>query len=247
VLRKLGKQVTVLEGQHRLLPRVTGEIISRFLAVEHRAHGVDIRLATPVQGLEQTQGTVSGVKLADGEVIDCQIVIVGIGIVPSVAPLLAAGANGTNGVDVDAFCRTSLEGVFAIGDCASHANVFADGQAIRLESVQNAVDMAATVAKQLTGTTEPYNSVPWFWSNQFDLRLQTMGLLLGYDQEVIRGDPESRSFSVVYLKEGRVRALDCINATKDYVGGRALVLARATVSPDRLADVSIPLKEIQVH
>ncbi len=246
VLRKLGKQVTVLEAQDRLLPRVTGLALSQFLAEEHRAQGVDIRLATAVQGLEQSRGAVRGVRLTHGELIDCELVIVGIGIVPSVAPLLEAGASGSDGVDVDEFCRTSLQNIFAIGDCARHSNVFANGQSVRLESVQNAVDMAATVAKQLTGTAEPYNSVPWFWSNQYDLRLQTMGLLLGYDEEILRGDPKNRSFSVVYLKSGRVRALDCINATKDYVGGRSLVLARAAVAPERLADVKIPLKEIQI-
>ena len=173
--------------------------------------------------------------------------IVGIGIVPAVDPLLAAGAHGGNGVAVDATCRTSLPDVYAIGDCAAHANTFADGATIRLESVQNANDMATTVARAITGAAEPYDAVPWFWSNQYDLRLQTVGLSTGFDAEVLRGDPGSRSFTVLYLKDGRVVALDCVNATRDYVQGRALIVTGAPVDPAILADTTIPLKEAAAH
>jgi 3-phenylpropionate/trans-cinnamate dioxygenase ferredoxin reductase component len=172
------------------------------------------------------------------------MVIVGIGIVPAVEPLIAAGARGGNGVAVDEHGRTSLPHIFAIGDCAMHANPYAEGLPIRLESVQNANDMATTAARAITGDPEPYNSVPWFWSNQYDLRLQTIGLSAGHDEEVLRGDPGSRSFSVVYCKQGRVVALDCVNATKDYVQGKALVAAGAMIPADRLADASVPLKEL---
>jgi len=245
VLRKLGKHVTIVESQQRLLARVSGAALSQFLETEHRNQGVDVRLSESVSAIEGSAGAVRRVRLASGDAIDCNIAIVGIGIVPSTAPLLAAGARGSDGVDVDPFCRTSLENIFAVGDCARHSNTFADGQPIRLESVQNANDMASTVSKMLTGMPSPYEAVPWFWSNQYDLRLQTMGLSLAHDQEVVRGDPRSRSFSVVYLKDGRVRALDCINATKDYVGGRSLVVSRAVISPERLADATVPLKDMQ--
>jgi 3-phenylpropionate/trans-cinnamate dioxygenase ferredoxin reductase subunit len=171
-------------------------------------------------------------------------VIVGIGVTPAVEPLTAAGAAGRNGVSVDELCRTSLPQVFAIGDCAEHRNRFADGAAIRLESVQNANDQASVVAKALTGEPAAYDAVPWFWSNQFDLRLQTVGLSVGHDATVVRGDPATRAFSVVYLKAGRVVALDCVNATRDYVQGKALVSARAKLSPERLADAATPLKEM---
>ena len=134
--------------------------------------------------------------------------------------------------------------MFAIGDCALHANDFADGLPIRLESVQNASDMATTVAKALTGAPEVYHAVPWFWSNQYDLRLQTVGLSSGHDAEVVRGDPASRAFSTVYLKEGRVVALDCVNMVRDYVDGRALVTAGARIDPARLADTGTRLKEL---
>ncbi|MBW8783077.1 MAG: FAD-dependent oxidoreductase, partial [Novosphingobium sp.] len=171
-------------------------------------------------------------------------VIVGIGIVPAVGPLLAAGAAGANGVDVDEFCRTSLPDVYAIGDCAAFACAYADGTVMRVESVQNANDMATCVAKAVCGDAQPYHAFPWFWSNQYDLRLQTAGLSVGYDQTVVRGDPAQRSFSVVYLKGGRVIALDCVNAVKDYVQGRKLVEARATPEVAQLADAGVALKEL---
>ena len=140
--------------------------------------------------------------------------------------------------------RTSLPDVYAIGDCALHANAFADGAEIRLESVQNANDQATVVAKALTGAPMDYRAIPWFWSNQYDLRLQTAGLSIGFDDAVVRGQPATRSFSVVYLKDGRVIALDCVNATKDYVQGRALVTDGARPDRARLADPSIPLKQV---
>jgi 3-phenylpropionate/trans-cinnamate dioxygenase ferredoxin reductase subunit len=244
VLTKLGCQVSLLEALPRVLARVAGEALSDFYQEYHRARGVDIRLETTVEKLEGENGWVRRVILADGTAIDCDMVVVGIGIVPSAGPLLAAGAAGANGVDVDEYCRTALPDVYAIGDCAAHANVWADGAVIRLESVQNANDMATTAAKHITGTDEPYRAFPWFWSNQFDLKLQTAGLSLGHDSAVVRGDPATARFSVVYLREGRVIALDCVNATKDYVQGRKLIEARAAPDPEVLGNPEVPLKEL---
>lgn len=243
VLTKIGLQVTLLEALPRVLARVAGEVLSEFYEAEHRAHGVDLRTCVTVECIEG-QGAVSGVRLACGEVLPCDMVIVGIGIVPAVAPLLAAGALGGNGVDVDAYCRTSLPDVFAIGDCAAHANPFADGAVIRLESVQNANDQATCAAKAICRNPEAYRATPWFWSNQYDLKLQTVGLSTGHDATVLRGDPATRSFSVVYLKNGRVVALDCVNAVKDYVQGKKLVERRSEIDPSRLADCSLSLKEM---
>ena len=172
------------------------------------------------------------------------MVVVGIGIVPSIGPLIAAGAAGGNGVDVDEYCRTTLDDIYAIGDCAAHANPFADNAVIRLESVQNAHDMAATAARAICGDKQPYHAFPWFWSNQYDLKLQTAGLSMEYDETVLRGDPATRKFSVIYLKEGRVIALDCVNSVKDYVQGRKLVEARISADPEVLADAETPLKEL---
>ncbi|NKJ42665.1 MULTISPECIES: FAD-dependent oxidoreductase [unclassified Novosphingobium] len=244
VLTKLGCHVTLLEALPRVLARVAGEALSTFYQDEHRAHGVDLRTQVAVDCLEGDGTKVTGVRLADGSVLPADLVIVGIGIIPQVGPLLAAGAGGGNGVDVDEFCRTSLPHVYAIGDCAAHANDFADGAVIRLESVQNANDQATAAAKAICGAPVPYKATPWFWSNQYDLRLQTVGLSTGHDLAVLRGDPGTRSFSVVYLKQGKVIALDCVNMVKDYVQGKKLVEARAPIAPERLADASVPLKEL---
>ncbi|WP_076073117.1 NAD(P)/FAD-dependent oxidoreductase [Sphingomonas montana] len=244
VLTKFGKQVTVLEAQDRVLARVAGEPLSRFYEAEHRAHGVDVRLGALVECIEEQDGAACAVRLADGTRLSCEMVVVGIGIVPAVEPLIAAGAAGGNGVLVDALCRTTLPDIYAIGDCAAHPNPFADGAAIRLESVQNANDQANMVAKMLTGTAEPYAAVPWFWSNQYDLKLQTVGLSTGFDRAVVRGDIAARAFSVVYLRQGRVIALDCVNMVRDYVQGRALVVGGLVVPPERLADGTVSLKEL---
>lgn len=244
VLAKLGRQVTVLEAQDRVLARVAGVPISRFFENEHRAHGVDIRLGVAVDFI-LGEDRVTGVQLASGEVVPAEMVIIGIGIEPAVAPLLDAGAKGGNGVAIDDNCRTSLADVFAVGDCALHANRFAgDDQLIRLESVQNANDQATVAAKTILGIPATYDAVPWFWSNQYDLKLQTVGISTGHDATVLRGDPAARSFSVIYLRAGRVIALDCVNATKDYVQGRKLVLEAAAIDPARLADTATPLKDL---
>ena len=245
VLIKLGKRVTLLEALDRVLARVAGEPLSRFYEAEHRSHGVDVRLGVTVDRIEAANGRVSGVHLKGGEVLACEMVIVGIGIIPAIEPLRAAGAICSNGVDVDELCRTSLPHILAIGDCAAHANDYADGATIRLESVQNASDQANTAAKFIaSGEALPYHAVPWFWSNQYDLRLQTVGLSNGFDATVTRGDPASRAWSLIYLKRGRVIALDCVNAVKDYVQGKALVVAGAAPPPDRLADAGQQLKEL---
>ena len=243
VLRKLDKDVTLLEVLPRVLARVAGPQLSAFYEAEHRAHGVDLRTETGVEAI-LGEGRVTGVRLSDGSEIACQLVIVGIGIIPAVGPLLAAGAAGGNGVDVDEFCRTSLPHVYAIGDCAAHANGFAEGAVIRLESVQNANDQAATAVKAILGSPEPYKATPWFWSNQYDLKLQTVGLSTGHDATVLRGDPAARSFSVIYLRGGKLIAIDAVNLVKDYVQARKLIEEGAAIAPEDLADVSRPLKEL---
>ncbi len=246
VLRKLGCDVVLVETLPRLLARVAGEELSSFYAGEHRRQGVDVRLSTGVQAvLGEAEGRVTGVRLSTGEEVACDMVIVGIGVVPAVAPLIAAGAVGSNGVDVDFCCRTTLDDVYAIGDCAAHANDFADGAVIRLESVQNAHDMAATVARAIMGDKQPYHALPWFWSNQYDLKLQTAGLSLGFDQTVVRGDPETRKFTVVYLKGGVPIAFDCVGTMKDYVQARKLLESGCgQIDPALLADPDVALKEL---
>lgn len=245
VLAKLGKQVTIIEALDRVLARVAAEPVSRFYEAEHRAHGVDVRTGQHISELLGDGGRVTAVRFGPGTAdLACDLVIVGIGIVPSIGVLAAAGAATGNGVEVDDYCRTSLSDVLAIGDCANHANGFAGGARIRLESVQNAVDQAKVAANVILGTPAPYRALPWFWSNQYDLKLQTVGLSIGHDTTLLRGDPAGRSFSLVYLKGGRVVALDCINAARDYAQGRALVERGLAADPAMLADPALPLKSL---
>ncbi len=243
VLTKLGKSVTLLEALDRVLARVAGEDLSRFYEAEHRAHGVDLRTGAMVASIEATDGKATAVILADGERIAADMIIVGIGIIPETGPLIAAGAVGGNGVDVDAYCRTSLPDIYAVGDCAAHANGFARGAQIRLESVQNANDQAKVAVQHILGKPVEYDAVPWFWSNQYDLKLQTVGLSTGHDTAILRGDPATRSFSVLYLKAGKLIALDCVNMVKDYVQGRAHIVSGALLDQAQLADAGVPLKE----
>ena len=247
VLTKFGKKVVLLEALDRVLARVAGEELSRFYEEEHRAHGVDLRTGARMDCIEVVDGRACAVLMADGERIETDIIIVGIGITPETGPLIAAGAAGGNGVDVDEYCRTSLPDIYAVGDCAAHANRFAGGAHMRVESVQNANDQAKTAVAHIMGKEEPYNAVPWFWSNQYDLKLQTVGLSVGFDQAVLRGDPKERSFSVIYLKGGKVIALDCVNAVKDYVQGRAHVLSGAVLDLDQAGDAGVPLKEVGIR
>ena len=244
-LVKAGKSVIVLEAQDRVLARVSAEPLSRFLEDEHRRRGVDIRLGVQVDCI-LGDTAVSGVRLHDGSVVACEMVLVGIGILPAIDILASAGAEVGNGVVVDERCLTSLPDVYAIGDCALHPNRFSNVGPVRLESVQNASDQASVVAKSILGQDVTYQAMPWFWSNQYDLKLQTVGLAAGHDDVVVRGDPATRSFATIYLREGRVIALDCVNSTKDFVQGRKLIESRAKVdkrdltSPERrLADLAL--------
>jgi 3-phenylpropionate/trans-cinnamate dioxygenase ferredoxin reductase component len=243
VLTRRGKAVVLVEALDRVLARVAAPELSRFYEAEHRARGVDIRLSETIAAIEG-ESPARAVLLASGERIEADLIIVGIGIAPAAEPLLNAGAESSDGVHVDELCRTSLPDIYAVGDCAAHVNRFGDGRRLRIESVQNAHDQASTAAKAILGQPEPYQAMPWFWSNQYDLRLQTVGLTAGYDSTVVRGRPEERSWSLIYLRRGHVIALDCVNATKDYVHGRKLILAGTAFDPDRLADVSVPLKEM---
>lgn len=247
VLTKMNCAVTLLEAQPRVLARVAGEALSTFYENEHRTRGVDLRTGARVDRIIGADGHATAVRMMDGTDIAADIVIVGIGVTPCVSPLIEAGAEGTLeiGVEVDEQCRTSLPAIYAIGDCAAHINDFAQKAVIRLESVQNASDMANVVAKSICGETVRYAALPWFWSNQYDLKLQTVGLSAGHDEAVLRGSPADRSFSVVYLKEGRVIALDCVNRVKDYVQGRRLVEAGMHLSASQLVDTTVVLREMQ--
>jgi 3-phenylpropionate/trans-cinnamate dioxygenase ferredoxin reductase component len=239
-----GVEVTVIEVQERLLARVTCAEVSAFYANLHRSHGTRILLSSGVEQILGSDGRVTGVELSDGTRLDADFVIIGVGLIPNVEPLSAAGIRTTNGVDVDAHCRTSAPGIFAIGDCANLESSFAGGARVRLESVPNAVEHGKIVANAILSMPAPATAAPWFWSHQFDVKLQTVGLQGGHDETVVRGNPDSGKFSVVYLRNGQVIALDCINSVADFAQGKQLVQKAITATRDELADPSIPLKNL---
>lgn len=223
VLVEAGKTVTVIEAQERLLARVAGEPISAFFRAQHEQRGVRILCGAKVAGLGAAAGRVRHVDVIDGPRLAADAVIVGIGIEPAIAPLRAAGAICTDGVEVSETFETSLPGVYAIGDCARFECGHAGGRRIRIESIQNATDQAGAVAAAIVGEPADYKAVPWFWSSQFDFRLQTMGLSMGHERTLIRGDPASGSFSVVYLARGRLLAVDAVKRPRDYMQARSLI------------------------
>ncbi len=245
VLRDMGMAVTVLEAQGRLLARVTSPPVSQFFLKLHQSHGVDVQLCAQVEALTG-QGRVTGVRLVDGRELPADIVIVGVGIIPNVEPLAAAGLACPNGVQVDAFCRTSDPHILGIGDCARHPNPFA-GSDIRLESVQNAIDQAKVAADTLLGRDRPYAALPWFWSDQYDVKMQSAGLALGQDTIMIRGEVGQAPFSVLYLRDSRLVAIDCINNPKDFMQAKALIAARRRLDTRRALDRETDLRAIALE
>lgn len=245
VLRSKNVDVTLVEAENRLLARVTGAVVSNFFESRHRQAGVDLRLGRTVTSLSPVPATANRteVRLDDGSTIVTDLVIAGIGMVPNVEVLERAGAEVGNGVIVDEYCRTTLPDVYAIGDCAVHPNPFAQGAMIRLECVQNAVDQAKVVEKALLGLVSVYDSVPWFWSNQHDIRLKTAGLSRDSEHSVVRGEPSSGAFSVTYFRDGRVVAIDAINAPGDYATIRKALQDGLSVDPAVLSDLERPVKE----
>jgi len=242
VANQLGLEVTVLEAMQQVLSRVAGPEIGQFYNRVHRAAGVDIRTGARLEAFEG-QDHVSGVRLGDGEVIPADVVLVGVGVVPNMELASEAGLVCGNGIVVDGEMRTSDPHVYAIGDVAWRPLVHY-GREGRLESVHNAIEGGKIVAASILGSAPPTLEVPWFWSDQYDLKLQTAGLWAGADARIPRGDPQSRSFAVFYLKEGKVIAVDAVNAAPEFLVGKKLVAAQATVAPGDLVDKSISMKDI---
>ncbi len=242
VLAELGHRITVVEAQDRVLARVTGPTLSHYVAARHRAHGVDILLNTQVIAIEG-DGHVEAMLLQSGEKLPADMVIAGIGITPRMELAEGAGLACDGGIIVDECGRASGSAVFAIGDCARHPNAYAGGL-WRLESVQHALASAELVADAILSVPRSYDALPTFWSDQYDMRIQSAGLLTGPAEPVVRGDQASGSFSIFYLQNGAVIAMDAVNCPKDFMGGRALVQARARLSPEQLADMRVPVKQL---
>ena len=237
-----GLQVSVVEMAERVMSRVVSEQVSNFYQEEHRKHGVDLRLATELAGFSGGE-SIKQVDLSDGSAIEADLVLIGIGVVPNVELAESAGIYVDNGIRVDDRCRTSVENVYAVGDCTNHPNNLL-GRQLRLESVHNALEQAKTAASNICGDDLEYAQVPWFWSDQYDLKLQIAGISDGYDRTVMRGDPADRSFSCLYLKDGRLIAIDSINAPRDFMQSKALIGNHAVISTDMLANVDIALKDM---
>jgi 3-phenylpropionate/trans-cinnamate dioxygenase ferredoxin reductase component len=215
---KLGKSVTVLEMAPRLMARAVGEGVSAFFAAAHRGHGVDVRLGEGVSEIMGTGGKVSAVRSTTGTIIPCGLVVAGIGVTPNSQIAAEAGLTVANGIVVDASQRTSDPAILALGDCCAFPGP--DGSLLRLESVQNAVDQAKVVAAAILGRETRYDAVPWFWSDQYDLKLQMVGLSAGADHVIERGDKAGNRFSAFYFRQGRLIAIDSINRPADHMRGR---------------------------
>jgi 3-phenylpropionate/trans-cinnamate dioxygenase ferredoxin reductase subunit len=244
VARKNGLDVTVLETADRVMARVVDPIVSTFYERIHREEGVHIKTGVTVVGFEGTDGKVSGVDIGTGTPVPCDFVVVGIGIIPNTELAESAELKIDNGIVVDECTRTSDPDIFAAGDCTNHpSGVY--GKRLRLESVQNAIEQGKTAAAAMVGKEKPYNQVPWFWSDQYDLKLQIAGLSAGYTQAVTRGDPESgRSFAVFYLKDGMLIAVDAVNRPSEFMMSKMLIAQHAKLDPARLADENISMKEV---
>lgn len=242
VARSLGLEVTVVEMADRVMSRVVSPEISDFFQLEHTSKGVRFRLSTRVRAFAGNR-RLKSVVLDDGEEIRADLVVIGAGILPNTELALQAGLEVADGIVVDDRCQTSDPHVYAVGDCTAHPNGIY-GRQLRLESVHNALEQAKTAARNICGKKSHYCEVPWFWSDQFDLKLQIAGLSDGYDDIVIRGNPANRAFACLYLREGRLIAVDAVNFPKDFMQSKALIAAGAIIAKERLSDADISLKEL---
>jgi 3-phenylpropionate/trans-cinnamate dioxygenase ferredoxin reductase subunit len=239
--RQLGCSVTVLEMADRLMNRVVASSVSEFFAHEHRTQGIKIICNTRVVRLEGAR-RVERVVCADGSTHAADLLIVGVGAVPNTDLAGDAGLAVDNGIRVDEYCRTDDAAIYAAGDCTNHPSL-RFGMRVRLESVDNAFEQGKAAALNVLDRPTAHDRVPWFWSDQFDNKLLIVGLSQGFDQQVLRGDPAMRSFSVCYLKGGELIAVEAINHPKDYMAARKLIAERARPDLDKLANPQIPLKE----
>jgi len=236
--RAAGKPVTVIEAAPRLMARAVSPVLSNFFLDVHRAQGAEILLNTSV-----TEVHPDAVILSDGRPVGADLIVAGIGVVPYVELAREAGLEVNDGIMVDEFLRTVDPDIFAIGDCADHPNAFAGGRA-RLESVQNAVDQAKCVARVITGNAAPYRDVPWFWTDQYEIRFQMAGLSGSHDHSVIRGSIPDRKFSAFYFKQGQLLAVDSVNRFGDHITARKMLAAGTPLTPEQAADEAFDLKKL---
>ncbi|MGB6604208.1 MAG: FAD-dependent oxidoreductase [Steroidobacteraceae bacterium] len=241
--RELRLDVTVLEMAERVMNRVTCPEVSSFYESEHARRGVRIRCRETLRALHgDGAGRVRAAVTDQGGEYPADLVVVGVGVAPADELAKAAGLECENGVVTDVHCRSSDTAIYAAGDCASHLNR-RYGRHLRLESVDNAFEQGTTVALNLLGSPTPHDKVPWFWSDQYDLKLIIVGVAHAYDRVILRGDPATRSFSVCYLRGGELVAIDTVNSPKDQMAARKLIAVHARPNPDKLANAAVALKD----
>jgi 3-phenylpropionate/trans-cinnamate dioxygenase ferredoxin reductase subunit len=240
--RALGAEAVIVEREPRVLARVC-EALSSFFTDYHEARGVSFELSAGVEAFEGANGQVTGVKLSDGRMLPCDAVIVGIGAIPNDEMAKAAGLECVGGVVVDLEARTADPSVFAIGD-VTHRPLPHYDRMFRLESVPNALEQAKQVACAIVGRAGPHPEVPWFWSDQYDLKLQIAGISFDADRILLRGDPGAAKFAVFHLQGDLVRAVEAVNAPPEFMMGRKLIENRTRVNIDKLADPAISMKEV---
>ena len=242
VSRQLGLDVTVVEMADRVMSRVVSPEISAFYQQQHTQHGVCLLLSTGLESFHG-EGRVQSVACNGGQSLPADLVVVGVGIVPNTELAEAAGLETNDGIVVDDQCQTSAENIYAVGDCTRHPSATYQ-RSLRLESVHNALEQAKTAASNICGVETHYAQVPWFWSDQYDLKLQIAGLSQGYDEVVLRGSRTERSFSCLYLKDGQLIAIDAVNAPRDFMQSKPLIEKRARIDKALLADSSVMLKDM---
>jgi 3-phenylpropionate/trans-cinnamate dioxygenase ferredoxin reductase subunit len=244
VARAQGKTVTVVEAADRLIARAVAPVVSEFYRQAHERRGAEVLLSTGVAGFTGRAGQVTGVRLADGRELPADLVMVGVGVIPRTELAEQIGLRCDGGIVVDAYARTSEPSVVAAGDCTVLPHPMTGEGWVRLESVQNAVTQAGVAASTLMGETVENRTVPWFWSNQGELRLQIAGLSAGFDHYVVRGDPDSEKFSVLYYAGGDLLAVDAVNNPVDYMVVRKALSQGVTIPADLAADAATPLKAL---
>ncbi len=240
--RKQQCKVTVLEALDRVLARVTCPFVSRFYEALHAQEGAEIRLSASLDRFEKI-GDKTRAVLSDGESLDADLVVVGVGVIPNTGLAESSGLDCDNGILVNEYAQTVDPDIYAVGDCANFPSARL-GRRLRLESVQNAVEQAKTAASSICGNHMPYDQVPWFWSDQYDVKLQTVGLWDSHDAFVVRGNPQSRKFAVFYLQQDRLVAVDAINSPAEFLVSKKLIAAGAKPHPSKLEDAATPLKSL---
>lgn len=241
VAAKQGKAVRIVEATDRVMARVVSPPVSRCFAEAHARWGAKLLFGTSIERVLGERGRVIGVETTRGEVLQADLVVICVGVVPNVELAAAAGLATDNGIVVDAHLATADPAISAIGDCARYPSRFADGM-VRLESVQNAVDQARGIAARLAGRPAPYHAVPWFWSDQGELRLQIAGLTMGHDLAAVRGDPDDGRFSVFCFRGERLIGIESVNRPADHIAGRRILAAAPNLTPAQAADPNYDLK-----